>query len=142
VVQGLAASYPRSFLIAIEYANLLSAAGHGPESIANFRQILANYKDKKYSLPEPAKAAFGLGIALRGQHRFQEAAEAFDLVGTLPGAERELIMRATLAAGEMYDTMQKRELAVKRYEVVLSAGNNAPSADLARRHIKQPFQYR
>jgi len=142
LVQGMSATYPRSCLIALEYAHLLAAAGRGPESVAAYRQILINYREKKYPLPEPAIAAFFLGNALRGQHRFLEAAEAFDSVDTYPGASRELIERATLAAGEMYDTSQKRDLAVNRYQTLLSADNNTGPAEIARRHMQQPYQYK
>jgi tetratricopeptide (TPR) repeat protein len=142
LVYGMMTAYPRSFPTALEYANLLAAAGRGPESVTYYRQILVNCREKKYTIPEPAKAALSLGFALRGQRRFQEAAEAFDMAATTPGADRELIDRATLLAGEMYDTLLKREIAVKRYETVLSAGNTAPVSELARRHMREPFQYK
>jgi TolA-binding protein len=142
LVQGMSATYPRSFLIALEYAHLLAAAGRGPESVSAYRQILVNCKEKKYPLPEPAIATFFLGNALRGQHRFEEAAETYDSVGTYPGASRELSERALLAAGEMYDTLQQRDLAVKRYQTLLLASNNTLVADTARRHLRQPYQYK
>jgi tetratricopeptide (TPR) repeat protein len=142
LVQGMSAAYPRSCLIALEYAHLLAAAGHGPESVAAYRQILTNYKEKKYPLPEPAVAAFFLGNALRGQRRFEEAAEAYDSVGSYPGASRELIGRSLLAAGEMYDTLQKHDLAVKRYQDVLQAGNNPGAVETARRYLREPYQSR
>ena len=142
LVQGMSATYPRSCMIALEYAHLLAAAGHGPESIAAYRQILTNYKAKKYPLPEPSVAAFFLGVALRGQRRFEEAAEAFDSVGSYPGASREMTERAMLAAGEMYDTLQKRELAVKRYQELARCRQQHPALDAARRHIQRPYQFR
>jgi tetratricopeptide (TPR) repeat protein len=142
LVRGLSEAYPRSFPTALQYANLLSAAGRGPESIVQYRQILANCKEKKYTLPEAAKTAFLLGIALRGQRRFEEAAEAFDQAATFPGAEHELADQATLLAGEMYDTLLKREIAVKHYETVLSAGKTVSVVEIARAHMSQPFQYK
>ncbi len=126
----------------MEYAHLLAAAGHGPESVVAYRQILINSKEKTYSLPEPTIATFYLGNALRDQHRFQEAAKTYDSVGSCPGAGPELIQRAVVSAGEMYDTLQKRDLAVQRYQTVLSANNKTVSADLAREHLKQPFQFK
>ncbi len=142
LVQGMMAAYPRSFLTTLEYANLLGAAGRGPEAIAAYRQILANCQEKKYALPEPARVAFLLGIALRGQRRFEEAAEAFDQAAAHPGADAELVERATLLAGEMYDTISRRAVAVKRYETVLSAGKTSPAVEIARKHMSQPFQYK
>jgi len=47
-----------------------------------------------------------------------------------------------LAAGEMYDTLQKRDLAVKHYQALLLAGNNSGPAEVARRHMRLPYQYR
>ncbi len=142
LVRDMMAASPRSFPTALEYANLQAAAGQGPESVASYRQILAGCREKKYALPEPAKASFFLGIALRGQRQFQEAAEVFDMAAATAGADPELSERATLLAGEMYDTLLKREIAVKRYETVLSAGNIAPLTEIARRHMKEPFQYK
>jgi len=142
LVQGMSVAYPRSCLIALEYAHLLAAAGHGPESIAAYRQILTNCKERKYPLPEPAVAAFFLGVALRGQHRFEEAAQAFDSVGSYPESSRDLTERAMLAAGEMYDTLQKRGMAVQRYQELLSASNNTVTVAAARRHLQQPYQFR
>ena len=65
---------------------------------------------------------------MRGQRRFEEAAEAFDTVGSYPGASREMTERAMLAAGEMYDTLQKRELAVKRYQELARCRQQHPGA--------------
>ena len=47
-----------------------------------------------------------------------------------------------LAAGEMYDTLQKRDLAVNRYQALLLAGNNTGPAEIARQHLQQPYQHR
>jgi hypothetical protein len=47
-----------------------------------------------------------------------------------------------LAAGEMYDTLDKRDLAVKRYQALLLAGNHTGPAEIARQHLRLPFQYR
>ena len=42
----------------------------------------------------------------------------------------------------MYDTSQKRDLAVNRYQTLLSADNNTGPAEIARRHMQQPYQYK
>jgi tetratricopeptide (TPR) repeat protein len=140
LVRGMLQAYPRNFLVAVEFANLQNAAGHGPEAIQSYRGILESYKGKKYSCSEPELAAYGLGISLRGQRHFDEAAEAFDMVSGFSNVDKDLRARSSLAAGEMYDTVQKRNKALNKYREVLAFDSNGPSADLARRHIKQPYR--
>ncbi len=142
LVKEMTQQYPRSFLLAVEYGELLNAAGHGSEAIAQYHAMLKNYKEGKYSLPEPASAAWGLGVALRGQRRFEEAAQAFDMVGTFPNADKELVQRANLASGQMYDTLLMRDAALKRYQLVLAYNNSDTEADLARQYLKKAYKYR
>ena len=142
LVRNMTREYPRSFLTALEYANLLNAAGHGREAIKQYEHILANYKARKYPVAEPEVAAWGLGVSLRGQREFLLAAQAFDSVSSFPNADADLVRRATLAAGEMYDTLKRRDAAVKRYEQVIAQNSGDGNAELARRHMRQPYQYR
>jgi tetratricopeptide (TPR) repeat protein len=141
VVKSMLDEYPKNYLAAIEYANLLNAAGRGPEAIEAYRKVLANYKEGKYPLGDPQAAAFGLGGALRGQRRFDEAAEAFAMVGNFPQSEKKQVLRSTLAAGEMYDSAAKRALAVEKYREVLAADASSPEGQLAKKHIGKPYKY-
>lgn len=142
VVKSMMDAYPKNYLAAIEFAHLESAAGRGADAIASYRRILENYKEGKYPLGDPQAAAFGLGVSLRGQRRFDEAAEAFGLVKTFPQADRKLSIRSDLAAGEMYDTLQKRDLAVAKYKEVLAGdGGSSAEAQLARKHLNKPYHY-
>jgi tetratricopeptide (TPR) repeat protein len=141
VVKSMTDAYPKNFLAAVEYANLLNAAGRGPEAIAAYKTILANHKDGKYPTAQPELAAFGLGISLRGQRDFRGAAAAFEMVESYEAAEKELALRAELAAGEMYDTVRERELAVAKYQRVVALDSSTSQADLARKHMKQAYRY-
>jgi tetratricopeptide (TPR) repeat protein len=141
VVKSMLDEYPRNYLAAIEYANLLNAAGKGPEAVDAYRKILSNYKEGKYPAGDPQTAAYGLGGALRGQRRFDEAAEAFAMVEEFPQQEKKLLLRSTLAAGEMYDSALKRELAVQKYKEVLAADAASPEGQLARKHLGKPYKY-
>jgi hypothetical protein len=137
LVKGMTDEYPRSFLLAQEYGDLLNAAGHGREAVAQYQSILENCRKKFYPLPEPEHAAWGLGVAARGQREFQIAAEAFDLAASTPGAESTMVDKSNLEAGKMYDLLQKRDLAVKRYQSAAAAKGD--SADEARKYQKQPY---
>jgi tetratricopeptide (TPR) repeat protein len=140
-VRILTASHPRNFLFALEEANILKDAGRGPESVVVYRKVLAvGRQGNVYFQPHLELAAFGLGEALRGQRDFAGAVEAYESVRESPTADNDLVERANLAAGEMYDLLDKRALAVKNYQAVISANASSPRAEVARRYLKQPYR--
>ncbi len=139
VVSGMQAEFPRNFLVASEYAHLMNAAGHGPEAIAAYRKVLAGCRSNAYAGCRIEVPAYGLGEALRGQRRYQEAAEAYDLAAS-HGDDPELRQKATLAAGQMYDVLQKRDAALEKYRSVIAENSSSGAADLARRYMKQAYK--
>lgn len=141
LVRGLAASHPRNFLFALEEANVLKDAGHGPQSAAAYRKVLAlGRQGNLYYHPHLELAAFGLGEVLRGQRDFAGAAEAYESVRDSPSADSDLVEKANLAAGEMYDLLNQRELAVKKYQAVITANAGSPNAEAARRYLREPYR--
>ena len=52
----------------------------------------------------------------------------------------EILQKANLAAGEMYDLLQKRDLAMKKYETVVAENASTPPADKARQYMKQAYR--
>ena len=85
-------------------------------------------------------AALSLGDLLRGEKDYAGAAGAYELVGTVTQPDRELLQKANLAAGEMYDVLQKRDLAVKKYQAVIATNAGTPPADQARKHMKEAYR--
>jgi tetratricopeptide (TPR) repeat protein len=141
LVERISREYPRNFLLAVEYAHLLNAAGHGREAIAQYREVLEKGKEKKFSAFQPEVAAWGLGVSLRGQHEFEQAAAAFDLVTTTGDADPSLIDRATVAAGEMYDTTGRRAEAVARYRKVIAGGRDGDYVSAAHKYLRHPYRF-
>jgi len=141
LVGRVSREYPRNYVLAAEYAHLLNAAGHGREAIAQYRVVLQKGREGKYSTFQPETAAWGLGVSLRGQREYEQAAEAFDLVTTCSDVEPSLIDRAAVAAGEMYDTMGRREQAVARYQKAIAAGHDGDAASAARKHLRHPYHF-
>ncbi len=140
LVGRVSREYPRNFLLVIEYAHLLNAAGHGREAIAQYRLVLEKGRQGKYSTFQPELAAWGLGVSLRGQREFEQAASAFDLVTTCSDADPALIDRANVAAGEMYDALGRREQAVAHYRRAIAAGRDGEYLAAARKHLRHPYQ--
>jgi tetratricopeptide (TPR) repeat protein len=141
LVGRVSREYPRNYVLAAEYAHLLNAAGHGREAIAQYRLVLQRGREGKYSTFQLEVAAWGLGVSLRGQREYEQAAEAFDLVTTGNDVEPSLIDRAEVAAGEMYDTIGRRGLAVERYQKAIAAGHDSDAVSAARKHLRHPYHF-
>ena len=62
------------------------------------------------------------------------------LVGEIAGADPELLQKANLGAGEMYDQLQRRDLAVKKYEAVIAANSTNTVADIAQKRIRAAYR--
>ncbi len=138
LVGDLQSQFPRNFLFRLENANLLNAAGHGAEAVAAYRKLLDDSKAGMFAESRMEMAYYGMGDALRGQHDFQHAAEAYDAVQQFKAADPDLRQRAELAAGEMYDLLHNREQAVQRYQAAIAGGSER--AELAKKRIKQPYR--
>jgi tetratricopeptide (TPR) repeat protein len=139
VVRVLSSTYPRNFLMATEYANLLNAAGHGPEAIVAFRKIIAGCHSNAYTICRLEVPTYGLGEALKGQKDYQGAVEAYE-EAALAAPDAEVRQRATLAAGQMYDLLQKREAALLKYRAVIAQNSASEPAGQARRYIKSAYK--
>jgi tetratricopeptide (TPR) repeat protein len=125
----------------VEYAHLLNAAGHGREAIAQYRLVIEKGREGKFSTFQPEIAAWGLGVSLRGQHEFEEAAEAFDAISTCRDVDPSLLDRSLVAAGEMYDTVERRDQAVLRYRRVTASGHEGDALNAARKRLRHPYHF-
>jgi tetratricopeptide (TPR) repeat protein len=136
----LSAKYPGNHLFLTEVANLQRAAGHLEEAESVYRKVWQNGRQGKYGNLHYELAAWGLGELLRSEKNLAGAAAAYDLVNEAPNPDPDVLQKANLAAGEMYDLLQKRDLAMKKYETVLAGNANTGPADLARRYIKEAYR--
>lgn len=139
-MQELTARYPHNHLFPTEVANLQRAAGHLDEAEAEYRKVWQNGKEGKYGNLHYELAAWGLGELLRSKKDYGGAAAAYDLVNQAPNPDPDTLQRANLAAGEMYDLLQERDLAMKKYETVLAGNADTGPADQARRYIKEAYR--
>jgi tetratricopeptide (TPR) repeat protein len=139
-MHDLGARYPRNYLFPLEEANLLRAGGHFQEAAATYRKVWQSGREGKYGNLHYDIAAWGLGELLRSQKDYGGAAAAYELVGEASDPDPETRQKANLAAGEMYDVMQKRDLAMKKYEIVLAENGSTPPAEQARKHIREAYR--
>jgi tetratricopeptide (TPR) repeat protein len=138
----LTAQYPKNFIFALEEANLLKDAGRGEEAIAAYSRIMENGKAGTFSDPHLERAAFGLAESLKGQRKTQEALKEYESAIVLSKQPTDGVkIRALLGAGQMYDALGKRELAMKDYNDAIALDGASPQADLARKYLRSAFQF-
>jgi|SRR5208283_3764227 len=139
-MHDLAAKYPRNYLFPLEEANLLRSSGHSSEAVVAYRKVWQNGREGKYGNLHYEISAWGLGELLRSQKDYSGAASSYELVSQVSDADPETLQKANLAAGEMYDLLQKRDLAMKKYQIVLAENASTPPAEKAREHIKEAYR--
>jgi hypothetical protein len=139
-MQELTAKYPGNHLFPTEVANLERSAGRLSEAEAEYRKVWQNGREGKYGKLHYELAAWGLGELLRSKKDLAGAAAAYELVNEAPNPDPDIRQKANLAAGEMYDLLEKRDLAMKAYEAVLTGRADSGQADQARRHMKEAYR--
>jgi tetratricopeptide (TPR) repeat protein len=141
VIRGLEEKYPRDYLFRLEEANLRKDDGEGMAAVDAYRQVLADAAKSGYFASARLELTyFGLGDALRGQRRYEEAARAYEEAGFTARVSPELKIRSLLAAGECHDVQGKRDLAVHDYRLAIDAGPNTSRADTARKFLRSPYK--
>jgi tetratricopeptide (TPR) repeat protein len=140
IVEAIGPRFPRDYLLPLEEANLLRASGKNGEAEEQYRRVWQNGREGKYGNLHYEVAAIGLGDLLRSEKNYQAAAGAYELVGEVTGADPELLQNANLGAGEMYDQLQKRDLAMKKYEAVIATNSTNAVADIAQKRIRTAYR--
>jgi tetratricopeptide (TPR) repeat protein len=140
IAEAIALRFPRNFLLPLEEANLLRASGKSGAAEDQYRRVWQNGREGKYGNLHYEITALGLGDLLRSEKNYQAAAAAYELVSEVTNADPELLQKANLGAGEMYDQLQKRDLAVKKYEAVVATNSGNAQADQARKRMKDAYR--
>jgi hypothetical protein len=140
IARVIGTRFPRNYLLPLEEANLLRASGKSGEAEEQYRRVWQNGREGKYGSLHYEIAALGLGDLLRSEKKYQAAAAAYEMVGEVTGADPELLQKANLGAGEMYDQLQKRDLAVRKYEAVVATNSGNAEAEKARKRMKDAYR--
>src|SRR5713101_2881986 len=140
IVRGLIPRYPQDVLLALEEGHLLRAAGQIQEAVAVYRKIWQSGREGHYPGLHYEIAPLSLGDLLRSQKDYSGAAAAYEQVSQAPQPDPEVLQKANLGAGEMYDVLQKRDLALAKYQVVVASGANTPPAETARKRMKEAYR--
>lgn len=140
IAGNLVPRFPRNYLLLLEEGNLLRAAGKKSEAEERYRRVWQNGREGKYGNLHYEMAALALGDLLRGEKNYQAAAAAYELVTDISAPDPELLQKADLGAGEMYDQMQKRDMALKKYQSVVATNAGNGEAEKARQRMKEAYR--
>jgi tetratricopeptide (TPR) repeat protein len=140
MARSLTPRFPRNFLLSLEEGNLLRALGKNREAEEQYRRVWQNGREGKYGNLHYEIAALGLGDLLRSEKNYSAAAVAYEAVGDLQSPDPELLQKGNLYAGEMYDQLQERDLAIKKYEAVVATNSGNSEAERARRRMKDAYR--
>ena len=140
IARGLIQSYPHDVLMALEEGNLLRAEGHNEEAVGVYRKIWQAGREGFYDGLHYEIAALSLGDLLRSQKNYADAVAAYEQVNEAPQPDPEILQKSNLAAGQMYDVLGKRDLAVKKYRAVVVADATTPFAESANRYLKEAYR--
>lgn len=140
ILRSLQPQYPHNVLFAMEEGNLLNAKGQHREAEEIYRRVWQNGRKGKYSGLHYEIAATALGDVLRSEKNYEGAATAYEEVSEISKPDPEIAQKAALGAGEMYDLLHKRDLALKKYETVVALNAHSTQADIARKRMKDPYK--
>ena len=140
LARRLVTAFPRSSLLKMEQANILRDQGQNDEAASIYRDIWQAGQAGHYPGQRYQTAAIALGDVLRGEKNYAGAAAAYELLTQDAQAEPELQQNASLSAGQMYDLLQNRGLAIKKYQQVIALKADNASADSARKFLKSAYR--
>ena len=140
IVRGLMPQYPQDVLLALEEGNLLRAMGQNPQAADAYRKVWQSGREGHYPNLHYEIAALSLGDLLRSQKDHAGAAAAYEQVNEVAQPDPEILQKANLGAGEMYDVLQKRDLAVKKYQAVIASNGESARAETARKRLKDAYR--
>jgi tetratricopeptide (TPR) repeat protein len=132
--------YPHNILMALEEGNLLRGSGRNEEAAEVYRRIWQAGTEGKFAGLHYEVAALSLGDFMRALKDYPSAVKAYEEVGQVKDPDVEILQKANLGAGESYDVLQKRDMAVEKYKAVIAADGKTPFAEAAQKYLKEPYK--
>jgi tetratricopeptide (TPR) repeat protein len=140
IADAIAPRFPRNYLISLEQGNLLRASGKLDLAEQQYRTVWQNGRDGKYGNLHYEIAALALGDLLRSEKKYSAAATAYEQVREVSNPDPEFLQKADLGAGEMYDELRNRDLAVKDYQAAVAVNAGSSEAEKARKLMREPYR--
>jgi tetratricopeptide (TPR) repeat protein len=139
ILRSLEPQYPHNILFALEDGNLSRAKDQDRDAEAAYRRVWQDGRNGKFSGLHYEISAVAWGDLLRSEKDYAGAATAYDLLSEIPKPDPDTAQKAAVNAGEMYDLLRKRDLALKKYEAAIAVDAGSPLAETARKRMKEPY---
>jgi tetratricopeptide (TPR) repeat protein len=140
LARGLAEEFPQNVIVALQEGDLLRAAHRDKEAVAAYRKVWDAGHAGRFPFGSYELAAVSMGDAQRTLKDDAGALVSYNLMEEAAHPAVELRQRAALGAGELYDLQQKRDFAVKKYNLVLGLDGSSKWAEAARKHLKEAYR--
>jgi hypothetical protein len=139
ILRSLEPQYPHNILFAVEDGNLLRAKGEDQLAEAVYRRVWRDGRNGKYAGLNYEISAVALGDLLRSKKNYSAALAAYEQVSEIQKPDPEAAQKAALGAGEIYDLLHKRDLALQQYQAVVAVDSGSRMAETARKRMKEPY---
>lgn len=138
VLQGLAESYPRNFLVRREIAGIYGIQGDWRAAAKVYDDMVAKYEAHQpgYTLIPVAKILYEAGQIHDRLGESAEALKRYEEAERLP-ANDIYVYRAELAAADLYWRQNRRSDALRKYRHVAAAVPNTEEGKAASRALKK-----
>jgi len=140
LVRGMTRQFPQNVILALEEGDLLRAAHRDKDAVAAYRKVWDAGHAGHFPFGSYELSAVNMGDTQRVLQDDAGALASYNLMEEVAHPAPELRQRAALGAGEIYDLQQKRDLAVKKYDLVMGLDGSSSFADAARKHLKEPYR--
>ena len=138
LVRKMTQQFPQNVIVALEEGDLLRAAHRDKEAVAAYRKVWDAGHSGHFPFGSYELSAVNMGDTQRAMKDDTGALLSYNLMEEASHAAPDLRQRAALGAGEIYDLQQKRDLAVKKYNLVISLDGSSKWADAARKCLREP----
>lgn len=138
ILQGLAQSYPRNFLVEREIAGIYEVQGDLRSAASVYDLIVLKRQTRQpgYTQMPAAKILYEAGEIHARLGEVSTALARFEEAGRLPGNDI-YVYRADLAAADLYARSNRRTDALRKYQLVADSIPNTDEGKAARHAMKK-----
>jgi tetratricopeptide (TPR) repeat protein len=140
LVREMTQEFPQNVIVALEEGDLLRAAHRDREAVTAYRKVWDAGHAGHFPFGSYELSAVNMGETQRALKDDAGALASYNLMEEVTHAAPELRQRAALGAGEIYDLQQRRDLAVKKYNLVIGLDGSSKWADAARKYLREPYR--
>ena len=135
LVRALTQQFPQNVIVALEEGDLLRAAHRDQEAVLAYKKVWDAGHAGHLPFGSYELSAINMGDIQRARKDDVGALASYNLVEEASNAAPELRQKAAWNAGQLCDLLGKRDLAVKKYNLVIGLDGSSKWAEMARKRL-------